>query len=117
VEFQQIKNDGFPVEVLKNPPEAPGFVTGGFGLLALMNGAPHPNAAKLLSNWLASKDGMDVWSRAQNIPPARTDVDASPYPAMSLTDPNTRYFDSYAWDYVLRDRDQTMKRLQKALAS
>jgi iron(III) transport system substrate-binding protein len=115
VEFQQIKKDGFPVEMLKNPPEAPGFVSAGFGLLALVNRAPHPNAAKLLANWLASKQGMDVWSRAQFIPPVRTDVDRSPYPDYALLDPNATYFDSYGWDYVLKDRDQLMKRLQKAL--
>jgi hypothetical protein len=45
----------------------------------------------------------------------RTDVDRSPYPDYALLDPNATYFDSYGWDYVLKDRDQLMKRLQKAL--
>jgi ABC-type Fe3+ transport system substrate-binding protein len=117
VEFQQVKRDGFPVELVQNPPEAPGFVSAGFGLLALLNKAPHPNAARVLVNWLASKQGMEVWSRAQYIPPIRTDIDTSPYPALALTDPNATYFDSYGWEYVVKDRDQMMKRLQKALAN
>ena len=117
VEFQQVKNDGFAVELLHNPPEAPGFVSAGFGLLALVNHAPHPNAARVLVNWLATNEGMDIWSRAQGIPPVRTDLDTSPYPADELIDPSASYLDSYGWDYVIKDRDQQMKRLQQVLGS
>ena len=117
VEFQQVKDDGFPVELVPNPPEAPGFLSAGFGLLGLMNQAPHPNAARVLVNWLASKPGMEVWSRAQLIPPVRTDIDLSVFPPTELVDPNTKYFDSYGWDYVVKDRDQMMKRLQKLLGA
>ena len=87
------------------------------GLLALVNHAPHPNAARVLVNWLASREGMDVWSRAQGIPPVRTDLDTSPYPADELIDPSASYLDSYGWDYVIKDRDQQMKRLQQVLGS
>jgi iron(III) transport system substrate-binding protein len=50
VEFQQVKNDGFPVLLVRNPPEAPGFVSAGSGLVGLLNNAPHPNAARVLVN-------------------------------------------------------------------
>jgi iron(III) transport system substrate-binding protein len=103
------------VQLLRNPPEAPGFVSAGFGLLGLVNYAPHPNAARVLVNWLAARDGMDVWSRAQGIPPVRTDLDTSIYPPEELIDPNASYLDSYGWDYVIKDRDQPMKRLQQVL--
>lgn len=118
VEYEQVKSDGFPVTVIKNPPDAPGGVTAGFGLLAILNQPPHPNAAKVLVNWLTSRDGMDAWSKAQIIPPIRSDLDTSPYPAAELIDPSvTTYFDSYAWDYVLKDRQTMMTHLQQLLQS
>ena len=115
VEFAQIAQDGFPVTVLPNPPEAPGHVTAGFGLLGLLNGAPHPNAARLLVNWLASPEGMAVWSKAQRIVPVRTDLDAS-YAKDQVPDPNvTNYFDSFEWDFVVTERAQTMDWLRRQL--
>jgi ABC-type Fe3+ transport system substrate-binding protein len=116
VEFQQIKSDGFPVALLRNPPEAAGFVSAGSGLIGLLNKAPHPHAAGVMVNWLASKDGMEVWSRAQSIPPIRTDIDMAAYPAEEVVDPTTStYFDSYGWDYVTKDRDGMAKHLQELL--
>jgi ABC-type Fe3+ transport system substrate-binding protein len=115
VEFAQIAQDGFPVAVLPNPPEAPGHVTAGFGLLGLLNGAPHPNAARLLVNWLASPDGMAAWSKAQKIVPVRTDLDAS-YARDQVPDPNvTNYFDSFEWEFVVHERAQTMDWLRRQL--
>jgi iron(III) transport system substrate-binding protein len=52
VEFEQIKRDGFPVAPVPQPPDAPGHVSAGFGLVGLMNDAPHPNAARVLQNFL-----------------------------------------------------------------
>ena len=34
----------------------------GFGSVALLNNAPHPNAAKVYVNWLLSKDGQTQWA-------------------------------------------------------
>src|SRR5262249_20148880 len=114
-EFAQIAQDGFPVAVVPHPPEAPGHVTAGFGLLALVNDAPHPNAARVFANWIASREGMAVWSKAQKIVPVRTDVDAS-YAKEQVPDPTvTDYFDSFGWDFVVRDRQAVMEDLRRLL--
>ena len=60
MEFQQLKRDQFPVENVTNLPEASGQTSAGFGLMGLMNSAPHPNTAKAFVNWLATKDGMET---------------------------------------------------------
>jgi iron(III) transport system substrate-binding protein len=112
VEFAQIKRDGFPVAPVPQPPDAPGHISAGFGLLGLMNNAPHPNAAKLFVNWIAGPDGMLVWSKAQSIVPVRDDVDNS-YVRDQVPDPNvTNYFDSFEWNFVLTERRQVMEQIR-----
>jgi iron(III) transport system substrate-binding protein len=115
VEFHKLQQDKFPVAYILDPSDANGYVSAGFGLLGLMNSAPHPNAAKVFVNWLASKDGMDVWSRAEGIVPARTDVDKTPYAKEQLPEAGRSYFDSFGWDWVLNERKQTMQQLQQLL--
>lgn len=46
----------------------------GFGALALMNRAPHPNAAKLYLNWLLSPDGQRDWAQTVQRNSRRLDV-------------------------------------------
>ncbi|HEY7060093.1 MAG TPA: extracellular solute-binding protein [Chloroflexota bacterium] len=112
VEFAQIQKDGFPVAPVPQPPDAPGHVSAGFGLLGLMNNAPHPNAARVFVNWIAGPEGMAVWSKAQGIVPVRSDLDAS-YALDAVPDPNvTNYFDSFEWNFVLTERAQIMKDLR-----
>jgi ABC-type Fe3+ transport system substrate-binding protein len=59
-EVEEAKNQGLPVDVL----DAHAFKRDGVGLeaggtmLALMNKAPHPNAAKVLINWFLSREGQ-----------------------------------------------------------
>jgi iron(III) transport system substrate-binding protein len=115
VEFQKLLGDGFPVAYVTDFAEGTAYVSSGFGILGLMNKAPHPNAAKVLVNWLASKDGMEVWSKAQFIVPVRFDADKSPYPKYQVPEPGKQYFDSYGWDWVLTQRKETMEQMQKLL--
>ena len=49
-----MKKQGLPVEVLAVA-DAPATLSAGNGLLGLLNRAPHPNAAKVFANWIASK--------------------------------------------------------------
>jgi ABC-type Fe3+ transport system substrate-binding protein len=45
------------------PPELTVW-TAGFGAVALVEGAPHPNAAKVFINWLLSKRGQEMWVKS-----------------------------------------------------
>ena len=104
-EIETLKKDGFPVTVLKGFPEAPGYVTSGFGMASLINNAPHPNAAKLLLNWLAMKEGNEVYNRAQVIVSVRTDVDNSWAPEYIIPKPGVEYFDSHDWYFTHEARN------------
>jgi len=96
-----LRADGFPiVVVLQNRPEAPGMVTAGYGMIAMLDPAPHPAAARVFVNWIAGREGNEVYNRAQVNASVRTDVDNAWMPDFSLPTPGVDYFDGYAWDWV-----------------
>lgn len=51
------------------------YASTGSGNLALMKDAAHPNAAKVFVNWLLSKEGQTVFTKALGQPTRRLDVD------------------------------------------
>jgi iron(III) transport system substrate-binding protein len=64
---------GLPVGVLEAPPEE-GYMSGGFGHLAIVNKTPHPHAATIFVNWLLSKEGQVQWQRKTDNNSLRTDI-------------------------------------------
>lgn len=113
-EIETLKKDGFKVAVLKNFPEAPGYVTAGFGLAVLMNKAPHPNAAKLFVNWIAMKEGNELFNRHQVLVSTRKDVDNSWAPDYIIPTPGVKYFDTYSWEFTSQQRSpQELDRIKQ----
>ncbi len=112
---EPLKNDGFPIAIVRDLPDAPGTVSAGFGLVALINKAPHPNAARLFVNWIASKEGTEVYNKAQVTVSLRSDVDNSWAPPYIIPKPGVNYFDIYNWEFTSRERSpealERMKRL------
>jgi iron(III) transport system substrate-binding protein len=47
----------------------------GFGTVAVIKNAPHPNAAKVYINWLLGKEGQELYGRALTQGTRRLDVD------------------------------------------
>ena len=81
------------------------IVAGGFGIVSLWNQAPHPNAAKVFANWIASKEGASIYGAIDGSAPVRTDVDASGWLDRSLIPkPGGDYFDTYDYKYVVEQR-------------
>jgi iron(III) transport system substrate-binding protein len=58
------KEQGLPVDWFKPDHLKEGaYITAGSGGVALMNRAPHPNAAKVAINWLLSREGQIIYQR------------------------------------------------------
>ncbi|HEX9879453.1 MAG TPA: extracellular solute-binding protein [Candidatus Binatia bacterium] len=73
--YESLKAQGLPLDLRSADDLKEGsYVTAGVGNLGLVNRAPHPNAAKVYINWLLSKEGQTVWSRASQYPSRRLDV-------------------------------------------
>ena len=75
--------------------DAPSPVSGGFGLAVLINHAPHPNAARVVINWLANTEGMSFYSQTQVQVPVRTDIDPTWIPKELIPQSGVQYFDGY----------------------
>ncbi len=82
-----------------------------------MNRAPHPNAARVYVNWIASKEGLETFSRAHFAASTRTDVDESFMPAERIPRPEVEYFDSNDWDYTLNLKRKIQRRLRELISS
>jgi ABC-type Fe3+ transport system substrate-binding protein len=63
-----------PIAPLPVPKEGL-YATGGYGHLVILKNAPHPNATKVFVNWLLSRDGQEIFSRAMGVGTRRLDVD------------------------------------------
>lgn len=56
-------------------PSAAEILGSGTGQVGLIEGTPHPNAAKVYLNWLLSKEGQKLYAKATTINSRRTDID------------------------------------------
>lgn len=65
---------GLPIKVLTTIKEGLNG-SNGFGTVAIMRNAPHPNATKVYINWLLGKEGQDLYGRALTQGSRRLDVD------------------------------------------
>jgi iron(III) transport system substrate-binding protein len=65
---------GLPVKPLPTPREGM-YVSGGSGHLTIIKNPPHPNATRVFTNWLLSKEGQETFSKALGQATRRLDVD------------------------------------------
>jgi iron(III) transport system substrate-binding protein len=108
-----LAKDGFPlVEVALT--DVPDTLSGGFGTVALFDKPPHPNAAKVFANWIASKEGAAVHAKAEVAVANQNDIDYSWAPEELKPKQGVDYLDTYGWDFTvnqlitLRDRFATL---------
>jgi iron(III) transport system substrate-binding protein len=86
------------------------IVAGGFGIVSLWNQAPHPNAAKVFANWIASKEGISTYGAIDGSAAVRTDLDSSTWMEADLVPkPNGDYFDVFEYKYVTEQRQPIAK--------
>lgn len=63
----------------------------GAGYLSAVNKAPHPNAKKLLINWILSKDGQTLISKSSGVASRRLDIPTSHLEPSQVPDPTEKY--------------------------
>ena len=93
------KNQGLPVDQFEPYQFKEGVsLSSAFGQLALVNRAPHPNAAKVFINWLLSRDGQAVFQKVMSVPgdprdSRRIDVPKDHIPSHERRRDGMKYFD------------------------
>ena len=115
-QLRKLKKDGLPIEAIYKFPDMGGTVSSGIGQMVLLDKAPNPNAARLFANWIASKEGLTVFSRARGEAPTRSDIDATAYlPAEIIPDPKLNYFDVHDWKDAVAARQKVMGIMQRMM--
>ena len=105
-EAERLQKDGLPIAPVYSLADMPGTLSGGVGEVALMEHAPHPNAARLFANWIASKQGLEVFVRSREESPNRNDIDeASFLPPEIIPKPGVDYFDSFGWEFTVSTKE------------
>ena len=109
----EMRKEGLPVQTVRSLADLPGTVAVGNGLVALLKDAPHPNAAQLFINWLASREGLELYARAIQWSPTRNDIDEQSFvPAGSIPTPGVDYFDSSDWEFTVTAKEQARLRIK-----
>lgn len=73
-DFDAFIDANLPVKHLPTLKEGT-YVSGGNGIVGIVKGAPHPNAAKLFFNWLLSREGQELHGKLSGQPTRRLDVE------------------------------------------
>jgi len=97
------------------PTDAPSILSGGYGLISLVNKAPHPNAAKLFINWLAGPGPQKAFAEAVQSVSLRNDIRYSNLPPWVFPQKGTKYLDSYDWKFVNEQREPAMDKARDLL--
>ncbi len=90
----ELKKKGVPLEYL--PPEAvkePTYLNSGWGTVAAINKAPHPNATKLYLDWLLSRDGQGAISEVSGYASRRLDAPTDKLADYVVPKPGVQYID------------------------
>jgi ABC-type Fe3+ transport system substrate-binding protein len=74
------------------PEDAPGYLASGFSVIKQAQGIPHPNAAKVFTNWYVSRPGQEVYESVMLEVSRRNDVNTG-VPDYLVARENIKYFD------------------------
>jgi len=105
---------GYPVAPAY-PTDGPSVLSGGWGLISLIDKAPHPNAAKLFINWLAGRAGLEAFANATLAVCLRNDVKYTAVPAYAFPRKGVKYMDTYDYKFVTGERDAAFAKARELL--
>ncbi len=111
----RMRKEGIPLALLQGFSDLDTEISGGSGLLGIIKNAAHPNAAKVFANWIAGKEGSEVYVRARGSAPTRNDIDESFLPAEVIPHEGTKYFDNQDWNYTVTQKEDARRQVNKIL--
>jgi iron(III) transport system substrate-binding protein len=116
-DVEKLRAEGVPVSILENLTDLYQEISASFGQVALIDNAPHPNAAKVFVNWIASKEGNEVFNRAMGTVPTRKDIVADFVPPDIIPKEGVQYFDTYDWEFTVTKKEQVRARMKELLSA
>lgn len=91
--------------ILDHTPVEGTQLASGSGNLAIFKKSPHPNATRIFVNWLLSKEGQTIWSKAYGSQSGRNDVTTEHVNPSGLRAPGMKYYTSYSEEYMSRKEE------------
>jgi ABC-type Fe3+ transport system substrate-binding protein len=113
--MRELVNEGYHLMEVFDLPGIQNRVTPAPSLLSLANHAPHPNAAKVFVNWMASKEAMELYSRNAQAATLRTDVDESFLDPRVIPKPGVKYADYTDIEWTAHGRKEAEKKVHELL--
>jgi iron(III) transport system substrate-binding protein len=114
-DVRPLEKEGFKLlEIFEMTDVAPG-VNGSPWMMSVANRAPHPNAAKVVVNWMASKEGLELYARGYGSATLRTDVDESFLSSGNIPRAGVKYFDDTEWSWIVTGRHENREKVWKIL--
>jgi iron(III) transport system substrate-binding protein len=92
----QLLQRGVKFDVLEDFKDVGTYIGASFGTAMLVNKAPHPNAATIFLNWLLTKEGQTLWSKAMNHVSRRLDVPTDHLFTYMIPKPGVKYWAGYS---------------------
>jgi hypothetical protein len=115
-DVEKMTKEGFSLKEVYGFPDMPPALTGSPWLLTLMNKAPHSNAARVFVNWIVSKEGLEIYARAERRATLRTDTDESFVSAAEKPKEGIKYFDTYDWQFTVTEKEKIRLWFKQLLA-
>jgi len=91
----QLEQRGLKFGILPEFKDYATHIGTGSGCIALMNRAPHNNAAVLFINWFLNREAQTTWSKVLNLQSRRLDVPLDHIPPYLRINPAGNYWVSY----------------------
>ncbi len=113
-DVDDMQEQGLPAKLL-GLLDGPGAVVGGFGVMAMFDNPPHPNAAKLFVNWMASPEGMGIHAQAEGQVPLRKDVDHPWAKEAQIPKEGVAYQDLYDYQYIMDQKPAIIRRMREIM--
>ena len=85
------------------------------GLLSAANRPPHPNAARIFVNWMASKEALELYSREAQAATLRTDTDESFLDPRIIPKPGVDYVDNTDMAWIAKGQRETADKVRALL--
>lgn len=105
--IKEFMEAGFNLKETSFKEDVPRITAPGGGNITLMNKAPHPAAARVFINWMLSKEGQTVWSRATSYQSARIDVSTDHIAPYNLRVAGLNYFETENEDFLEKQTEQS----------
>lgn len=106
---------GMPIKFAE-PLKEGTYSTAAFGSVALLDRAPHPNAATIFLNWLLTREGQTIWSVKGGYASRRLDVPQDHLYEAQRIKPGVEYVPNYKEDFVMK-KDEVMPSIREIFGS